>query len=130
MDPLLQAADDAIAHSQTHRQTPPSNPTGRLWAIGDIHLSFKGNRDALEELQPRPNDGLILCGDVGESVDHCRQAFEARFTVARMAKDYVALYENVLSNNRRQNHFLNPRALRNRRHLPHIGLDTFEENVA
>jgi predicted phosphodiesterase len=76
MDPLLQAADDAIAHSPTHLQTPPSNPTGRLWAIGDIHLSFKGNRDALEELQPRPNDGLILCGDVGESADHCRQAFE------------------------------------------------------
>ena len=60
----------------------------------------------------------------------CRQAFEARFTVARMAKDYVALYENLLSNNRRPNRFMNPRALRHRRQVTHIGLDTFQENVA
>ncbi|KAH6639183.1 ser/Thr protein phosphatase family protein [Boeremia exigua] len=75
MDPLLSVADDAIANSRTPTP-PPSTPPGRLWAIADIHLSFKGNRKALEKLQPRLNDGLILCGDVGESADHCRQAFE------------------------------------------------------
>jgi hypothetical protein len=47
-----------------------------------------------------------------------------------MAKDYVALYENVLSNNRRANRFMNPRALRNRRHVTNIGRDTLQENVA
>jgi glycosyltransferase involved in cell wall biosynthesis len=59
----------------------------------------------------------------------CRRAFEARFTVARMAKDYVAQYENLLSNNRWQNRFMNARALGNRRHLT-MGLRTFQKNVA
>ncbi|KAJ4364188.1 hypothetical protein N0V83_009644 [Neocucurbitaria cava] len=54
--------------------TPPTRP-GRLWAISDIHLSFKANREALEKLLPHPNDDLILCGDVGESAEHCRIAF-------------------------------------------------------
>lgn len=48
---------------------------GRLWAIGDLHLSYKDNREALEKLQPHPDDDLILCGDVGESIEHCRMAF-------------------------------------------------------
>ena len=55
----------------------PSRPRRpcRLWAISDIHLSYKENREALEELLPYPNDDLILCGDVGETVEHCRIAF-------------------------------------------------------
>lgn len=36
---------------------------GRLFAIGDIHLSYKSNREALETLEPHPDDGLILAGD-------------------------------------------------------------------
>lgn len=62
MDPLLAAA-----------ATAP--PPGRLWAIGDLHLSYKDNREALEKLLPHPHDDLILCGDVGESAEHCRLAF-------------------------------------------------------
>jgi len=50
-------------------------PRGRLWAIADLHLSYKDNREALEKLRPHPHDDLILCGDVGESVEHCRLAF-------------------------------------------------------
>lgn len=71
MDPLLATADAAAAIAPNK----PLDPRGRLWAISDIHLSFKANRDALEKLHPRPNEGLILCGDVGESVEHCRVAF-------------------------------------------------------
>ena len=52
-------------------------PPGRLWAIADLHLSYKANREELEHLQPRPNDGLILCGDLGETPDHLRIAFQA-----------------------------------------------------
>jgi predicted phosphodiesterase len=70
MDPLIATADAATEQSSS--STPPS---GRLWAIGDIHLSFKANRDALEDLEPRPDDGLILCGDVGETMEHCHAAF-------------------------------------------------------
>lgn len=66
MDPLLAIADDA-----TRDDTPPA----RLWAISDIHLSYKANRQALEQLIARPNDDLILCGDVGESAEHCQMAF-------------------------------------------------------
>jgi len=47
----------------------------RLYAIADIHLSYKFNRDALDELTPHPEDSLILCGDVGEKLDHLREAF-------------------------------------------------------
>lgn len=36
----------------------------RLWAIADIHLSFKSNRDEFAKLQSKePDDGLILAGD-------------------------------------------------------------------
>jgi 3',5'-cyclic AMP phosphodiesterase CpdA len=74
MDPLIATADAAAAPPPAPRSTPP---TGRLWAIGDIHLSFKANRDALEKLEARPCDGLILCGDVGETMEHCHTAFAA-----------------------------------------------------
>ncbi|TQV90831.1 hypothetical protein V2A60_002512 [Cordyceps javanica] len=48
---------------------------GKLYAIGDIHLAFADNRVAWSKLAPHPGDGLILCGDVGESEDHLRSAF-------------------------------------------------------
>lgn len=36
----------------------------KLWAISDIHLSFKSNKEEWAKLQPRgPDDGLILAGD-------------------------------------------------------------------
>ncbi|KAI0893458.1 Metallo-dependent phosphatase [Annulohypoxylon nitens] len=47
----------------------------KLYAIGDLHLSYEYNRKALEEITPHPEDGLILCGDVGESADHLSLAF-------------------------------------------------------
>ncbi|KAI1459198.1 Metallo-dependent phosphatase [Annulohypoxylon moriforme] len=47
----------------------------KLYAIGDLHLSYEYNRKALEDLTPHPDDGLILCGDVGESADHLELAF-------------------------------------------------------
>ncbi|KAF2679839.1 metallophosphoesteras-like protein [Lentithecium fluviatile CBS 122367] len=76
MDPLLATAESAATDTSTPPlAASPPDPPGRLWAISDIHLSFKANRDAFEELQPRPNDGLILCGDVGESAEHLRLAF-------------------------------------------------------
>ncbi|KAI1104493.1 Metallo-dependent phosphatase [Jackrogersella minutella] len=49
----------------------------KLYAIGDLHLSYEYNRKALEELSPHPDDGLILCGDVGESAEHLELAFAA-----------------------------------------------------
>lgn len=49
--------------------------TGKLYAISDIHLSFPNNRTAWSQLAPSTGDGLILCGDVGESLDHLRLAF-------------------------------------------------------
>jgi predicted phosphodiesterase len=46
-----------------------------LYAIGDLHLAYKSNREALAELNPHPDDGLVLCGDVGETAEHLRLAF-------------------------------------------------------
>ena len=35
----------------------------QLWAIADIHLSFKSNREEWAKLQHKEDDGLILAGD-------------------------------------------------------------------
>lgn len=39
----------------------------RLLAISDLHVGFERNRVALAGLPAQPADGLIVCGDVGES---------------------------------------------------------------
>lgn len=37
---------------------------GKLWAISDIHVSYKTNREEWAKLASRgPDDGLILAGD-------------------------------------------------------------------
>ncbi|CAI6334858.1 unnamed protein product [Periconia digitata] len=77
MDPLVATAIEA---PDSHPPTPPPaasppDQPGQLWAISDIHLSYKTNREAWEKLLPKQNDGLILCGDMGESTEHLRAAF-------------------------------------------------------
>lgn len=38
--------------------------SNKLWAIADIHLSFKSNKEEWEKLQAKgADDGLILAGD-------------------------------------------------------------------
>lgn len=54
---------------------------GRLFAISDLHLSRKENREALEAFgrdQSRryDDDWLIVAGDTGERVDHLRIALD------------------------------------------------------
>ncbi|KAK7892939.1 hypothetical protein LTR67_007176 [Exophiala xenobiotica] len=48
----------------------------RLYAIADLHLSYKQNREALDELKAHDDDSLIICGDVGERLEHLQEAFE------------------------------------------------------
>ena len=48
----------------------------KLLAISDLHVRHKANRKAVEEMSPRPDDWLILCGDLGESQEHLRFVFE------------------------------------------------------
>jgi predicted phosphodiesterase len=46
-----------------------------LWAIADIHISYKSNREAIQNLKPRPDDGLILAGDSvlhSSNIDICK----------------------------------------------------------
>ena len=38
----------------------------RLFAVSDLHLGHAANREAIEAIRPRPNDWLILAGDVAE----------------------------------------------------------------
>ena len=62
----------AATTTTTAAMAAPANPM-RLWAIADIHLSFKGNREEWGKLkarreeyapgQKRLTDGLILAGD-------------------------------------------------------------------
>ena len=41
----------------------------KLWAIADLHLRYDDNRRAVDALAPRPDDWLIIAGDVGETED-------------------------------------------------------------
>jgi predicted phosphodiesterase len=41
----------------------------KLWAISDLHVGHPENRRVVENLPPRPDDWLILAGDIGESPD-------------------------------------------------------------
>jgi 3',5'-cyclic AMP phosphodiesterase CpdA len=56
----------------------------KLYAISDLHLRFRVNREALAALPAHPDDWVILAGDVGESEQDLRTALEA-FT-ARFAR--------------------------------------------
>jgi hypothetical protein len=38
----------------------------KLWAISDLHLAAEANREGLRDLTPRPDDWLIIAGDVCE----------------------------------------------------------------
>lgn len=51
----------------------------RLYAIGDLHLSYPANRNLWSELDPvaHLDDALILAGDIGEKLEHLEQAFSA-----------------------------------------------------
>ncbi len=49
----------------------------RLYAISDLHLGHRENREALKGLSARPEDWLILGGDVGESLEHLEIALDA-----------------------------------------------------
>jgi hypothetical protein len=75
-DPLTAQASDVFSASSASPRSLPARPARKLYAIGDIHLSFKPNRIAWEDLRPHPLDGLILVGDVGETKEHCEMAFQ------------------------------------------------------
>lgn len=49
----------------------------KLFAISDLHLGHEENRAALDEIRPRPDDWLVIAGDVGEHAEHLAFAFEA-----------------------------------------------------
>jgi 3',5'-cyclic AMP phosphodiesterase CpdA len=49
----------------------------KLYAISDLHVGYRDNRDALATLSPHPHDWLILGGDVGESLAHMEMTLEA-----------------------------------------------------
>lgn len=47
----------------------------KLYAISDLHISYKFNLEAFQLLKPHPEDSLILAGDVGEKLEHLHEAF-------------------------------------------------------
>jgi len=47
-----------------------------LWAISDLHLGIDANRRAVERVAARPEDWLILAGDIGDSEADLALAFE------------------------------------------------------
>jgi glycosyltransferase involved in cell wall biosynthesis len=61
---------------------------------------------------------------------HCREAFEARFMVSRMATDYVQLYEKLIA--QQQKRFTKRRALRtiNRARCPSMNIASLHDDAA
>jgi 3',5'-cyclic AMP phosphodiesterase CpdA len=49
----------------------------KLWAISDLHVGHRGNLAAIQSLAPRPDDWLVLCGDLGDTFEQVEQAFLA-----------------------------------------------------
>jgi len=48
----------------------------RLLALSDLHVGHPANARALAEIPSHPDDWLIVAGDVGETVDHLRHAWD------------------------------------------------------
>ncbi len=48
----------------------------RLWALSDLHLHHQVNRDAVEALVARPDDWLVLAGDLGERDEQLTWVFD------------------------------------------------------
>ena len=46
----------------------------KLWAISDLHVGYKKNLLAIGELEARPQDWLVLCGDVGDTLEQVELA--------------------------------------------------------
>lgn len=57
----------------------------KLYAISDIHLGHKINRQALEELPAYPEDWLILAGDIGETAE------QLQFALFQLSKRFARL---------------------------------------
>ena len=54
----------------------------RLWALSDLHVSHRENREALGSIPAFPDDWLILAGDVGHgigSLDWCFRQLAPKF---------------------------------------------------
>lgn len=49
----------------------------RLYAISDLHVNYPVNRAAVEGLAARPDDGLILAGDLGDTLEQVEAVFAA-----------------------------------------------------
>jgi Calcineurin-like phosphoesterase len=48
----------------------------KLWALSDLHVGFAVNREAMMTLEARPDDWLIVGGDLGENLDHVKFVFD------------------------------------------------------
>lgn len=48
----------------------------KLWAISDLHVNHPENRRVVREMHARPDDWLVLGGDLGESADDLRFVLE------------------------------------------------------
>ena len=102
-----------------HSPTSRNGDHVRLWALSDLHVSYRENREALDGLPAFPDDWLILAGDVthgADGLDWCLRQLTAKFrqvvwvpgnhelwTVPRAAPRLagVALYERLVEIARR-----------------------------
>ena len=66
------------ARSPAGRQEPPL----RLWAISDLHLSHRANREVFESFPAHPGDWLLVAGDTGDGwkrLDACLEHLAGKY---------------------------------------------------
>lgn len=80
----------------------------RLFAISDLHLGHRENREGFQSLGFYPEDWLILGGDVGESLEHLETALEvakSRFARAIWVPGNHELWSNGAAEPRGQDKY-------------------------
>ncbi len=70
MEQHLLEGDTALTNVNRSRR----NTSMKLYAISDLHLQYKANRQALEALPDYHEDWLIIAGDIGETIELHRYA--------------------------------------------------------
>jgi hypothetical protein len=83
LDPMDEEPEPELYTLPKSLEEPPA----KLFAIADVHVSYRSNRQAFQSLSPRPDDGLILAGDgMSISSSYCFQQKVATDTPTQSAK--------------------------------------------
>ena len=65
----LYARNECFTWCNTDSKSQDQIDVTKVYAVSDLHVSYRQNRDIVEAIRPHPEDWLIIAGDVGETPD-------------------------------------------------------------